>query len=346
MRSRVPTVAEYLPSVVGASTSATRSSYGSAWRQAAVFFAGRRLDEIVASQVRAFQQQVIAAAAARGGKSGGRAAGETALRALRRLFRLAVADGLVDRDVDPAAVVALPRRLPSTRRALTAAEIAEINHVVATGGHDVALDSLLIRLHLETACRRGGALGLRLCDLDGSSCAVLLWEKGGTRRWQPITPRLAAGLRDHAHHRGACHPGDALLRYADGRALTGRHYGTLWIRIRARLPWAAALGVSAHWLRHTTITWVERRYGYGIARAYAGHTDNKGASTTTYIRGLNHEVAAALSELTGQPHPLALPACDDSRRNPSHQPGRRAMVASREARDGTAASPEHLLCER
>jgi integrase/recombinase XerC len=34
-------------------------------------------------------------------------------------------------------------------------------------------------VHLETACRRGGALGLRLADLDQDSCAVRLRGEGG-----------------------------------------------------------------------------------------------------------------------------------------------------------------------
>jgi hypothetical protein len=59
------------------------------------------------------------------------------------------------------------------------------------------------------------------------------------------------------------------------------------------------LGVSTHWLRHTTLTWVERNVSYGIARAYAGHTDSTGPATTTYIKGQVHEVAAALSAMTG-----------------------------------------------
>jgi integrase/recombinase XerC len=39
--------------------------------------------------------------------------------------------------------------------------------------------------------------------------------------------------------------------------------------------------------RHTTLTWVERNFGYAVARAYAGHTDrgsDPGATTTTYVR--------------------------------------------------------------
>ncbi len=49
-------------------------------------------------------------------------------------------------------------------------------------------------------------------------------------------------------------------------------------------PLVAAQGISTHWLRHTTLTWVERHFGYGVARAYAGHTDNTGPATTTYIK--------------------------------------------------------------
>ncbi|WP_203909072.1 hypothetical protein [Rhizocola hellebori] len=51
-----------------------------------------------------------------------------------------------------------------------------------------------MRLHTETACRRGGALGLRLSDLDITWALVRLAEKGGTLRWQPVTTDLATAL--------------------------------------------------------------------------------------------------------------------------------------------------------
>ena len=56
---------------------------------------------------------------------------------------------------------------------------------------------------------------------------------------------------------------------------------------------------------HHPLTWVERHFGYGVARDFAGHTDRKGASTTTYIRATVEEAATALSAMTGEPHPLA-----------------------------------------
>ncbi|MGH3611864.1 MAG: hypothetical protein ACRDRK_04465 [Pseudonocardia sp.] len=58
---------------------------------------------------------------------------------------------------NPARKVAKPRRLPSTRRAVADTRLAEINHIAATTGNDPALDTLLLRLHIVTACRRGGS---------------------------------------------------------------------------------------------------------------------------------------------------------------------------------------------
>ena len=75
-----------------------------------------------------------------------------------------------------------------------------------------------------------------------------------------------------------------------------------------------AQSISTHWLRHTTLTRVERNFGYGIARAYAGHTDKTGPATTTYIRADLQAVATALATLTSQPHPLAASREDLGRR--------------------------------
>jgi hypothetical protein len=52
------------------------------------------------------------------------------------------------------------------------------------------------------------------------------------------------------------------------------------------------------------LTWVERNFGYAIARAYAGHTDTGSdtGATSTYVRASLPEVAAALAALTGEPH--------------------------------------------
>jgi hypothetical protein len=135
---------------------------------------------------------------------------------------------------------------------------------------------------------------------------VRLREKNNAERWQPVSPSLMQALLDHWRERGAgVARGSQLLRYRSGAPISTRRYDHLWERGGTHLPWAAAQNVSTHWLRHTTLTWVERHFGYGIARAYAGHIDSPGPATTTYIRAALNEIAAALAALTGEPHPLA-----------------------------------------
>jgi integrase len=192
----------------------------------------------------------------------GRQAGEHIISAARVVFNRAIADGLVDRAASPAHLVPKPRRLPNVRRALTADELEQINLVARTSGNDVVLDAMLLRLHTETAGRRCGALGLRVVDLDVDRGLVRLTEKGGTLRWQPVTLDLATRLGAHAEARGARLPADGLLRFRHGARLTYRRHDQLWHQIGERLPWAAAQGISTHWLRHTTLTWVELR-GHG-----------------------------------------------------------------------------------
>jgi integrase len=169
---------------------------------------------------------------------------------------------------------------------------------------------LLIRLHTETACRRAGALALRPRDLDTDQCLIFLREKGGTSRWQPVSRTLMRHLLAHHAERGDGDRNGSLLHYRDGRPLTYRRYDHLWARIGQHLRWVHTQQISTHWLRHTTLTWVERTYGHAVARAYAGHTDGDSGSgsTATYVRATLHEVAVALAGLTGEDHPLAAEA--------------------------------------
>jgi hypothetical protein len=122
------------------------------------------------------------------------------------MYKHAEEDALIDPAANPARKVEKPRRLPSTRRAVAGKRLAEINHTAATTGDDPELDTLLLRLHTETACRRGGALALRPQDLDPEQCLILLREKGETVRWQPVSPTLMAALLGHAGERNAPAP--------------------------------------------------------------------------------------------------------------------------------------------
>ncbi|WP_328468887.1 site-specific integrase [Actinoplanes sp. NBC_00393] len=302
----VPTFAEYVPVVAAAVGDGTRRVYGSYWTKLVVQWGERRLDEPTPSEIEALAGRIRATAVLRRNARGGRGAAEHLIAALRCLYRRAAADGLIPETCNPALRVAKPGRQPSTRRAVADVRLAEINEVAASTGDDPVLDSLLLRLHTETACRRGGALALRPIDLDAEQCLILLREKGGTVRWQPVSPTLMRHLRRHAEDRDAQEDGQ-LLRYRSGRAITRRRYDYLWARIGRQLPWVAVQQISMHWLRHTTLTWVERAYGYGVAAAYAGHSGSRSEAGTTaqYVKAGLPEVATALQGLTGEPHPLA-----------------------------------------
>jgi integrase/recombinase XerC len=305
-RAAVPTFAQYIPQVREAVGDGTRRVYGSYWNRIVERWPDRRLDEVSASDVRQLVEDTKANVVARRNNRGGRSAAEHLISALRCLYRHAEDDGLIEPGDNPARKVAKPRRLPSTRQAVPDDRLAEIHHAAATTGNDPALDTLLLRLHIETACRRAGALGLRPQDLDPDQCLIFLREKGGTVRWQPVSPTLMTHLLQHATDRRADRS-DQLLRYASGRPITRRRcYDHLWTRLGHELPWVAAQQISTHWLRHTTLTWVERNFGFAVAHAYAGHTDGggDGSSTSTYVRANLQEVAAALAALTGEPHPL------------------------------------------
>lgn len=305
-RPPAPTFAEYVPVVAAAVSAGTRRAYGSYWKRVVQAWGGRRIDEPLPSEIEQLRAEVQANVVARRNNRGGRSAAEHLVSALRCLYRRAVADGYLDAADNPALKVDKPRRLPSTRRAIGDARLAEINKVAASTGDDPALDSLLIRLHTETACRRGGALALRPRDLDTDQCLIFLREKGGTSRWQPISPTLMRHLLAHHAERGDGGRNSNLLRYRDGRPLTYRRYDHLWSRIGQHLRWVHTQQISTHWLRHTTLTWVERTHGHAVARAYAGHTEGAGNSaTSTYVRATLQEVAIALAGLTREEHPLA-----------------------------------------
>ncbi|WBB52364.1 site-specific integrase [Verrucosispora sp. WMMD573] len=294
-RPPAPTFAEYVPVVAAAVTTGTRRAYGSYWKRVVEQWGARRIDEPTPSEIERLAEYVKTHVVARRNARGGRSAAEHLIAALRCLYKRAVADGYIAAADNPALKVAKPRRLPSTRRAVADSRLAEINAVAASTGDDPALDSLLLRLHTETACRRGGALALRPVDLDPDQCLILLREKGDTVRWQPVPPTLMRHLQQHAEERQATET-DQLLRYRNGQPITYRRYDHLWVRIGEHLPWVYVQQISTHWLRHTTLTWVERNFGYAVARAYAGHSDSgsDAGTTTTYVRASLQEVAAAL----------------------------------------------------
>lgn len=102
----------------------------------------------------------------------------------------------------------------------------------------------------------------------------------------------AAGLADTDEapgqprgREGTGDPYSQLLRYRRGAPITRRRYDYIWARIGRHLPWVCVQQVSTHWIRHAVLRWVERNFGYAVARAFAGHNDRKdGGTTATYVR--------------------------------------------------------------
>jgi integrase/recombinase XerC len=301
----VPTFDEYIPLVAAAVGPGTRRVYETYWNRVSQAWGSRRLDEPTALEIQQLAEQTKTQVVVRRNSRGGRTAAEHLIACLRCVYRYAVADNIIAEHANPASRATMPRRPTGTRRALLDNQLGAINTVASTTGNDQALDALLVRLHVETACRRGGAIALRPIDLDPHQCLILLREKGEQDRWQPVSPTLMRHLLRHHRERGDGDERGQLLRYRNGQPITRRRYDHLWTRIGEHLPWVAAQQISTHWLRYTTLTWVERHYGYAVARAYAGHNHRTDTGTTaTYVRADLYETTLALAALTGEPHPL------------------------------------------
>ncbi|MDE1674629.1 tyrosine-type recombinase/integrase [Nocardia gipuzkoensis] len=303
----VPAFAEYIPTVLAAMpTGLTRNHYQTYWNKilAQPGWAQRRLDEPTTADLQGLCEAIRAQRVIRRSDRGGGDVVRHVIDALRRLYKHAEDNRVIDPRDNPAVRLTKPKRTRSNRRALHGDLLAQIVHVAATTGNDPELDTLLLRLHTETGCRRGGALGLRPQDLDPVQSLILLREKGGTQLWQPVSPTLMRALCRHAEQRGAA-PNEQLLRARNGKPITRRRYNGLFERLGQHLPWVHTHGISIHWLRHTTTTWVERHYGPAVASEFARHSHSGSGTTGIYTTATINEVAAALAHLTGEPHPLA-----------------------------------------
>ncbi|MDT0530948.1 hypothetical protein RM555_18300 [Micromonospora sp. DSM 115977] len=131
-RPPAPTFAEYVPVVAAAVSAGNRRAYGSYWKRVVEQWGQRRIDEPTPSEIERLAEYVKTHVVARRNARGGRSAAEHLIASLRCLYRRAVADGLLSEADNPALKVAKPRRLPSTRRALADARLAEINEVAAS----------------------------------------------------------------------------------------------------------------------------------------------------------------------------------------------------------------------
>jgi hypothetical protein len=96
-------------------------------------------------------------------------------------------------------------------------------------------------------------------------------------------------------------------RFHNGRPLTNSRYDHLWNDSANDSPGSLLKASPPTGYATPPSPGSNATSDTGIARAYAGHTDNTGPATTTYIKASLQEVATALAAMTGQPHPLAQP---------------------------------------
>ncbi len=319
----VPTFAEYVPVVYAAMPpGVTRKNYMSYWRRIVEVWPDRRLDEPTITEFKQLIGEFQAQRSIRCSDRAGYGIARMTISALRYLYRHAVEDNLIRPADNLATRLVKPRRRSSSRGAIPTDRLAEINRVAAEYADEPELNTLILRMCTETACRRGGVLALRRQDLDPHQCLVLLREKGNTKRWQPVSPTLMRALLEH--HTSRAHlrtdrnrpaqngrpittkADERLFRYKNGDPISDRRFHIMWRQIGEQLPWVKQQGITCHWLRHTTLRWVERNFGHAVAKAYAGHADNHSdGATSIYTSATREEVAYALSVLTGEQHPLA-----------------------------------------
>jgi site-specific recombinase XerD len=217
---------------------------------------------------------------------------EALILATRAAFAGAIESGLVRHN--PAGQVGLPDRPPSRRGALSAEQLGQAHFALLAHSRDPDLDDLVFGLLRETACRRQGAIRLNQDDMAPATRAVRLVEKYAKLRWVPVSAHLMSRLVSHATLR---HDGcNLVLHRQDGGHLNDKWFEGFARRIQS-LAWAAELGVSAHWIRHTTITDIERIAGVRVAAAYAGHADGNFGVTGTYTKASPEELRLAHARL-------------------------------------------------
>ena len=239
---------------------------------------------------------------------------ETCVHALRSLYKAAAAT--LHAEAPGAAGLEIPARPPGRRRALYDFELVELYEVTIGGGDDPDLDELLFDFGLMSGSRREGTSLATVGALHPETQLVTVRDKYKIPVPMPVSTELIERLLAHAIERGGevCNPKsprflpDKPLFYykphPDGspHPLTVKHFEALHTRWQKH-PWAAAEGVTYHWLRHTMSELLKRDYGQHYAKRYLRHADK--SVTDRYGECTLEQLSCALGEIFGFEHPLA-----------------------------------------
>ena len=269
------TVSEHVDLVLDRLRDSTRKTYMTYLLRFVAHYGDRRVADITFIDLEAFTLDVINNRVKRR-NSRNDVVPENCVAALRNMFALAVKHGI--RRDNPAELIDKPRRTPQEpRRALKRNEIIEVVNVTRRDSNDPDLDVLLIRFMLETGCRREGVLNLTVDDIDVNGNEVRLNEKGSAVRRQPVTGELVVELLAHMKSRPAANNVKQVFRQRrrgtqqSHRPITRKRFETLTGYWKNALGWVSQRGVSAHWLRHTAVTSMDRIGGHAVAELFAGH---------------------------------------------------------------------------
>lgn len=157
----VPTFAEYVPHVAEWMPAPSQRVYGPYWKRIIEAWGARILIEPTIAEVLALMEQARSTALMRRTSNGGKRAALHTYDALGSVYRFAVQDGILTARENPMTRISQPPKGKSRRHALTPTLYGQIWTTAGTTGNDPALDALLLRFHLETGARTGGALALR-----------------------------------------------------------------------------------------------------------------------------------------------------------------------------------------
>jgi site-specific recombinase XerD len=168
------------------------------------------------------------------------------------------------------------------RRALEEHEIHLIWDAAAAGS-DPELALLVLDFVRETAARRQAVIDLTLDDIRWDDSYVVLHTKYRRRVPIPVSrdllERIAvrnAALGWDGQYRTptgewVANPSRAAFKRENGTAITARYFDKLFDRVERAVGGKLGDRVTAHWLRHTTLTQVDRIAGRDVAAGWAGH---------------------------------------------------------------------------
>lgn len=299
---RAPTYAEAVPRYLESLIPTTAQSYGTALRRYLEHFPDSTIIELTVDRHEAFIRRQAQGRSRAGHLSNSVIESmQTAIKGLETWasqqeewsFRPRLTDlkVQVERDVEA--------RIP-----LSEEQLADVMTMLPALHRDPFSITVGLRAFRELAIRRQSTFSLsisdltlgelpvdRLLDLDyrpDLDVVVRVWMEK-TRRYNTLrcSRPLAAGLL-MLHARDPKEP--KLFKQLTGTPLHANYWHNAFSKLDGVRPWAAELDFGPHYIRHTTLTDVERIAGSSVARRYAGHTPSRYETTSLYTKATRAEV--------------------------------------------------------